>query len=174
MKEYQQRQEAINRHLQGEKITSIACLMGKSRKWVHQWIKRYNNNQADVSWFKDENKAPKNIVYSLTPETEQQVLFIRKELMKEKMARIGAISIQYECERRGIKPFPATTGCVYYIRFIRSDLKLYLSNEAFKVKAGLKYSYVVAEINIENHCLVVRQNNEIVQVFHYPIDAVTW
>ena len=39
-------------------------------------------------------------------ELEQQILIIRKELMNEKMAQIGAISIQYECERRGIKPIP--------------------------------------------------------------------
>jgi putative transposase len=393
MKEYQQRQEAINRHLQGEKVTAIARLMGKSRKWVHHWVKRYKSNQSDVNWFKDESKAPKKINSTLGAEIEKQILFIRKELMNEKMAQIGAISIQYECERRGIKPVPAiwtinraiakhglnkqtsahktpkdypelfwhthqmylvgpryikgdgkfysvnlidvTThscfvkavrtkssesivqtmasfwqthgmpdalqmdnelafrgsnryprsfgsvvrfalsqgvapvfipvsepwrngmiekfnhtyqkrflntrifknledlsvaeqsfinfhnrqhhyssqgnktpdqarvlslppvyyngtihlpafrpgaelkiplikGCVYYIRFIRSDLKLYLSNETFTLKPELKYSYVVAEINIDNHSLIVRQNNEIMHVFHYPMDAVTW
>ena len=36
-----------------------------------------------------------------------QIILIRKELMNEKMAQIGAISIQYECERRGIKPIPS-------------------------------------------------------------------
>ncbi|GAC1590205.1 MAG: hypothetical protein NVS3B8_03980 [Chitinophagaceae bacterium] len=391
MKEYQQRQEAVNRHLQGEKTTAIARLMGKSRKWVHQWIKRYKSNPAAINWFKDESKAPKKINNTLDAEIEKQILFIRKELMNEKMAQIGAISIQYECERRGIKPVPAiwtinrviarhglnkqtsvhkapkdypelfwhthqmdlvgpryikgdgkfysvnlidvtthscfvkavrtkssegivqtiasfwqthgmpdalqmdnelafrgsnryprsfgsvvrfalsqevapvfipvsepwrngmiekfnhtyqkrflqtqtfksledlsvheqsftgfhnshhryssqghktpdeasalllppvyyngtihlptlkaelkiplTRGCVYYIRFIRSDLKLYLSNEAFTLKPELKYSYVVAEINIDNQSLVVRQNDEIMQIFHYPMDAVTW
>lgn len=393
MKEYQQRQEAINRHFQGEKVTAIARLMGKSRKWVHHWIKRYKSNQADVNWFKDESKAPKKINSTLDAEIEKQILFIRKELMNEKMAQIGAVSIQYECERRSIKPVPAiwtinrviakhglnkqtsahktpkdypelfwhthqmdlvgpryikgdgkfysvnlidvtthscfvkavrtkssesivqtiasfwqthgmpdalqmdnelafrgsnryprsfgsvvrfalsqgvapvfipvsepwrngmiekfnhtyqkrflntrifknleelsvaeqsfinfhnrqhhyssqgnktpdqarvlslppvyyngiihlpafkpgaelkiplTKGCVYYIRFIRSDLKLYLSNETFTLKPELKYSYVVAEINIDNHSLIVRQNNEIMHVFHYPMDAVTW
>ena len=69
---------------------------------------------------------------------------------------------------------PLTKGCVYYIRFIRSDLKLYLANESFILKPELKYSYVVAEINIDNHTLVIRQNNEIVQIFHYPMDAVSW
>ena len=37
-------------------------------------------------------------------ETEQQILIIRKELMNEKITQIEAISIQYEFERRGIKP----------------------------------------------------------------------
>lgn len=391
MKEYQQRQEAINRYLQGEKITAIAFQLGKSRKWVHDWINRYTINPASVDWFKDQSKAPQKVKRVLADETESQILFIRKELMKEKMAQIGAISIQYECERRGIKPIPAvwtinrviarhglnkqtsfqkapkdypdlfwhthqmdlvgpryikgdgkfysvnlidtttrscfvkavrtkssesivqaiasfwqthgmpdalqmdnelafrgsnryprsfgsvvrfalsqgvapvfipvsepwrngiiekfnhtyqqkflqkqifknldelsvheksfidfhnshhrysslmhktpnetnllslpplyykeiihlpdlkseikiplTKGCVYYIRFIRSDLKLYLANESFILKPELKYSYVVAEINIDNHTLVIRQNNEIIQLFHYPMDAVSW
>lgn len=62
---------------------------------------------------------------------------------------------------------PLETGCVYYIRFIRSDLKLQLPTESFKVKEELKYSYVVAEVNIDNQCLAVRQNNEIIQIFEY-------
>lgn len=393
MKEYQQRQEAVNRHLLGEKATAIGRKMNKSRKWVHHWIKRYKNNPDDINWFKGESKAPKKTNRSLDTDIEHQILFIRKELMNEKMAQIGAISIQYECERRGIKPVPAiwtinrviakhglnkqisfhktpkdypelywhthqmdlvgpryikgdgrfysvnlidvtthtcfvkavrtkssegivqaiasfwqahgmpdalqmdnelafrgsnryprsfgsvvrfalsqgvapvfipvsepwrngviekfnhtyqkrfvqtrvfenledlsmyeqsfidfhnshhryssqghktpdelsrvlltpvyyngiihlppltsgkelkiplTKGCVYYIRFIRSDLKLYLLNESFTLKPELKYSYVIAEVNIDTQTLIIRQNGEIIQLFHYPIDAVTW
>lgn len=70
------------------------------------------------------------------------------------------------------KKIPLETGCVYFIRFIRSDLKLQLPSESFKVKEELKYSYVVAEENIDCQCLVLRQNNEIVQLFDYrtPVD----
>lgn len=64
------------------------------------------------------------------------------------------------------------TGIVYYIRFIRSDLRLNIASEYFLVDESLKYSYVVAEVNIENQCLVVRQNGEIKVVFPYrtPVD----
>lgn len=64
------------------------------------------------------------------------------------------------------------SGSVYFIRFIRSDLQLRLPTESFTVKPHLKYSYVVAEVNIDNQCLVVRQNTEIIQVFEYktPVD----
>lgn len=70
------------------------------------------------------------------------------------------------------KIIPLETGCVYFIRFIRSDLLLRLPTESFKVKESLKYSYVVAEVNIDNQCLIVRQNHEIIQQFDYrtPID----
>ena len=69
---------------------------------------------------------------------------------------------------------PLTQGCIYYIRYIRSDLKLYLPNEIFEVMSELKYSYVVAEINIHNHSLIIRQNNEIKQVFPYEITGIDW
>ena len=390
MKEYEQRQEAIRRYLAGEKGIKIAQSLKKSRKWLHTWIKRFNERK-DSNWFEDLSKAPLNIKTTLNEETEQQILLIRKELMNEKMAQIGAISIQYEFERRGIKPIPdvwtinrvisknglskqvsnhkktkdypelywhvhqmdlvgpryikgdgkfysiniiditthscfvkaartkssnnivdalatfwkthglpdalqmdnelafrgsnlyprsfgavvrfalsqgvavifipiaepwrngiiekfndtyqlrflraynfgnleqlsqkeqlfidfhnnhhryssqshktpneakalqmpailykgiehlpslkneiiisLTKGCIYYIRFIRSDLKLYLLNEIFIVKESLKYSYVVAEINIENQTLIIRQNYEIIQTFKYEITAVNW
>lgn len=391
MDEYEQRQEAINRYLLGEKISKIAHSFNKSRKWIYHWINRFKQKKEDIFWYKDESKAPKNIAVKTEAAMEQQILIIRKELMNEKMAQIGAISIQYECERRGIKPIPdvwtinrliakhglnkqvsvhkipkdypelfchthqmdlvgpryikgdgkfysinvidttthscyvkavrtkssegivsaiasfwkphgmpdslqmdnelafrgsnryprsfgkvvrfalsqgvpiifipvaepwrngiiekfnhtyqqrflkaytfenleklseqeqkfinfhngkhryssqghktpdeanalqlkpilyqgiihlpslkkdykipLTQGCVYYIRFIRSDLKLYLPNEVFILKDTLKYSYVVAEINIHNHSLVIRQNYEIIQVFPYDITAIDW
>lgn len=391
MDEYEQRQDAIKRYLLGEKISKIAHSFNKSRKWLHHWINRFKRKKEDIDWYKDESKAPKNVAVKTEAAMEQQILIIRKELMNEKMAQIGAISIQYECERRGIKPIPdvwtinrliakhglnkqvsvhkipkdypqlfchthqmdlvgprylkgdgkfysvnvidttthscyvkavrtkssdgivsaiasfwkthgmpdalqmdnelafrgsnryprsfgkvvrfalsqgvpivfipvaepwrngviekfnhtyqqrflkaytfenleklseqeqsfinfhnskhryssqghktpdeanglqlkpilykgtihlpslkkdnkipLTKGCIYYIRFIRSDLKLYLPNEVFIVKDTLKYSYIVAEINIHNHSLIIRQNYEIIQVFPYDIIAIDW
>jgi len=64
-------------------------------------------------------------------------------------------------------------GEVYYIRFIRSDLKLIIASEIFLVDKSLMYSYVVAEVNIDNQCLVVRQNREIKMIFPY-ITPVDW
>jgi len=69
---------------------------------------------------------------------------------------------------------PLTKGCIYFIRYIRSDLKLMMSGEVFIMLPDLKYSYVVAEVNIENHSLVIRQNDEIKQVFSYTIEAIDW
>lgn len=71
------------------------------------------------------------------------------------------------------KKIPLETGVVYYIRFIRSDLKLRLPSESFVVDESLKYSYVVAEVNIDNQCLVVRQNGEIKHVFPYQT-SIDW
>jgi hypothetical protein len=64
---------------------------------------------------------------------------------------------------------PMNQGIVYFIRFIRGDLKLRMPNETFLVKAELRYSYVVAEVNIYLQCLDIRQDFEIVQSFHYAV-----
>lgn len=393
MKEYQLRQEAVSLHLQGQKVTTIAKSLGRSRKWVYHWIRRFSVNTASSDWFKDESKAPKKPRARYTEELEQNIVAVRHYLEEQKMAQVGAISIQYELERRGVFPVPAiwtinrviakhdlnnksatykspkeypelfvhthqmdlvgpryikgdgryysvnlidvtnrccfvkatrtksseeivqaiasfwkhhgmpdalqmdnelafrgsnryprsfgsvvrfalsqgvapvfipvkepwrngiiekfnhtyqkrflqmntfnsfndlskselafidfhnnqhrysslghktpneakalalppifydgnlhlpnynskssisiplTKGCVYYIRFIRSDLKLHLPNESFDLVPSLKYSYVVAEINIENHCIFIKQNQEIKQIIHYQIPAVDW
>jgi transposase len=60
-------------------------------------------------------------------------------------------------------------GRLIFIRFIRSDLKLHLLNEAFTVNPALKYSYVVAEIILEKYVLVIRQNNTIHHIFPFEM-----
>ncbi len=67
---------------------------------------------------------------------------------------------------------PLEEGSIYFVRFIRSDCKLHLPTESFRVDQSLKYSYVVAEISVENHCLFVQQDNKVVQTFEYqmPVD----
>lgn len=129
MKEYQQRQEAIKQHLNGKKVTSIARSMGKSRKWVHHWINRYKAKPDSIDWYKDESKAPKQVNRTLPEETEQQILFIRNELEQEKMAQTGAISIQYEFERRCIKPIPE----VWTINRVIAKHGLTTQSSAYKI-----------------------------------------
>lgn len=70
------------------------------------------------------------------------------------------------------KRIPLEEGSIYFVRFIRSDCKLHLPTESFRVDQNLKYSYVVAEISVENHCLFVQQNNKVIQTFEYrmPVD----
>jgi len=60
-------------------------------------------------------------------------------------------------------------GRLVFIRFIRNDLKLHLLNEVFTVKPALKYSYVVAEIVLESHVLVVSQNNTVHHIFPFAM-----
>jgi hypothetical protein len=105
MIKYECRQEAIRRYLTNEKVSKICKSLKKSRKWFYTWLKRYQT-KTNEKWFEDYSKAPKKITKKLDADTEQKILLIRQDLMNEKMAQIGAISIQYEFEKRCYKPLP--------------------------------------------------------------------
>jgi len=87
-------------------------------------------------------------------------------------SKLSGQGIYYKGNTHELEKIPLETGVIYFIRFIRSDLKLSLITEHFKVDESLKYSYVVAEVNIDTQSLVVRQNSEIKHVFPYdtPVD----
>lgn len=68
---------------------------------------------------------------------------------------------------------PLIEGAVYFIRFIRSDLILWINSEKLKVDPALKYAYVVAEVNIDGQCIFIRQNGQIAQIIDYPT-PVDW
>lgn len=102
MREHQQRQEAVQRYIQGEKVASIARSMGKSRKWVHHWINRYKASQNAPFWYRDESKAPKKTNKTISSETEHQILLIRHELAKEKMAQTGLFPFNMNLKEEGL------------------------------------------------------------------------
>jgi len=60
-------------------------------------------------------------------------------------------------------------GKLIFIRFIRSDQKLHLLNSEFMVKPELVYSYVVAEIVLEERVVFVSQNNYTHHIFDFPM-----
>jgi hypothetical protein len=60
-------------------------------------------------------------------------------------------------------------GRLIFIRFIRSDLKLTILNTVFRLKPELKYSYVVCEIIMEKHILVISQKTTVYHVFEFAM-----
>jgi len=60
-------------------------------------------------------------------------------------------------------------GEVILVRFIRSDRKLDVFSEQFKVPRDLIYSYVKAVIFTKTHTLQVYQGDELVLTFDYTI-----
>ena len=61
------------------------------------------------------------------------------------------------------------SGRLIFIRFIRSDLKLNILNTVFILKSELKYSYVVCEILVEKHLLIISQGTTIYHVFEFAM-----
>jgi len=69
-------------------------------------------------------------------------------------------------------PIPLVKGSVIFIRFIRSDRKLLILGSLFTVKQKLVYTYVIAEIVIDQHVLLVKQDDIIHHSFPFvmPVD----
>ncbi len=65
------------------------------------------------------------------------------------------------------KPIDLINGEIIFIRFIRSNRKINILGTSFIVNKKLVYSYVEAVILVENHALMIRQNNIIWHCFSF-------
>lgn len=87
--------------------------------------------------------------------------------------QIKSISEEYKLGHINMKdPIPMVDGSVIFIRFIRSDRKLSILQTSFIVKKELIYTYVIAEIVVDQHVLLVKQDCYIHHVFPFvmPVD----
>ncbi len=60
-------------------------------------------------------------------------------------------------------------GYIHLIRFIRSDCKLNIFGEKFKMPKRVKYEYVIATICIETQMLHVKMDDRLICQFEYPM-----
>jgi len=86
---------------------------------------------------------------------------------------IRSISQDHRLKQLNLEdPIPLVNGSVIFIRFIRSDRRLQILGSKFTVKQQLVYTYVVTEIVIEQHVLIVKQDGIIHHIFPFamPVD----
>ncbi|MBK9453600.1 MAG: helix-turn-helix domain-containing protein [Bacteroidetes bacterium] len=88
-------------HLEGLSKVEIGVRTGKSRQWVHKWIKRYEAG-PETDWSQDISRRPNTVYGKTNPETERLVLEARDRLARTKYAQIGAVGIQYELSKPGL------------------------------------------------------------------------
>jgi len=87
--------------------------------------------------------------------------------------QIESISQEYKLKPINLEdPIPLIEGSVIFIRFIRSDRKLTILRTIFTVKKELVYTYVIAEIIVDQHVLLIKQDGIIHHVFPFvmPVD----
>ena len=102
---YRIRIEAVRRFLAGERPTvNIYRSLNQNRRWFYFWLNRYDPN--DENWYKDRLKTPRLIYNKTSEETETLVCNVRNKLVKTKYAQIGALPIQWELKKLGLKPIP--------------------------------------------------------------------
>ena len=87
--------------------------------------------------------------------------------------QIKSICQDYKLEPINLEdPIPLIDGSVIFIRFIRSDRKLIILGTSFTMKQELVYTYIIAEIVIDQHMLLIKQDGIIHHIFPFvmPVD----
>lgn len=95
---------AVQRFKAGESPESICVSLGKSRRWLYKWVKRYNNN--DPSWFEDSSRRPHSTPHRTPAEIEQIVKMVRLNLYNKDLF-CGAQAILWELEDLDVQPLPS-------------------------------------------------------------------
>ena len=70
------RKQVIELHLKGLSKSDIALKIGRSRQWVHKWIKRYHDIGGE-SWFESLSNKPDKISRKTAVDIEDLVVSIR-------------------------------------------------------------------------------------------------
>jgi transposase-like protein len=95
------RKQAITLHQQGKKVSAIAREVGRTRQWVHKWIKRYDA-QSD-NWCSSQSHAPRNN-HTISSTLEEKVVEARQVLEASPYLESGAYAIWHHLKEQGITP----------------------------------------------------------------------
>lgn len=101
------RSEAIDLYLQGLKVTDICRVLGRSRGWFYQTLKRYQ--QEGRAGLRSQSRAPHRVHNRTDREVETTIIRIRQTITEGqdpalRYANIGADSLAFELKRLKIKP----------------------------------------------------------------------
>lgn len=110
--EAQEREEAINRYLAGEKPTAICREMGRSRTWFYKALSRYQRGGRAA--LASQSRRPHHNPNQTDEKIEAAIVRIRKAITSGedpvlRYGNIGAESIASEMEKANLKPPSVTT-----------------------------------------------------------------
>jgi len=100
------RQEAVRRRLAGESPTEIAEALGRTTRWVRKWVARHDENGGTDDWARDRSRAPLHSPTKLDDQTRELILAARERLVANPRAQYGALAIQWELRRVGVRDIP--------------------------------------------------------------------
>ena len=107
-KDEQERIDAVNRYLKGERPVDICKTFGRSKGWLYKWVGRYNNAKrgGKRKWFQEHSRAAKNVHGKTNPIIEKLVINVRKSLVggntdETKYRYIGPDEIQFWMDELG-------------------------------------------------------------------------
>lgn len=93
------RKQALALHQQGKKVVAIARELGKTRQWVHKWIKRYDAESDN--WCSSHSHAP-HTRQAISSTLEEKVVEARHILAKSPHWESGAYAIEHYLKKQGV------------------------------------------------------------------------
>ena len=100
----QERIDAVNRYIKGDKPADIYRDANRSKKWLTGWVNRFKTGEE--GWYISRSRAPKNHGRKTNEEIERVIVSIRKALIEgnaheSKYLGVGADAIQYRMNELG-------------------------------------------------------------------------
>ena len=100
----QERIDAVNRYIKGDKPTDICKDANRSKKWLTGWVNRFKTGEEE--WYRSRSRAPKKHGRKTNEVIEKVVVDIRKALMvgdehESKYLGVGADAIRYRMNKLG-------------------------------------------------------------------------
>lgn len=99
----QERMQAVQRFLNGEKPEAIYTSLRHSKAWLYKWVERYT--AEDSAWSESLSRRPLHTIRT-SKEVEEIVKIVRLNLYNHDLF-CGAQAILWELEDLGVKPLPA-------------------------------------------------------------------
>jgi putative transposase len=91
----------------GQSLRAVARSFHVSVPTVKRWFARAKGKRLDRTSFSDLSSAPRKVANRVSPEIEQLVLTLRKQLKEQSdLGEFGALALQGELRRRKIRPLP--------------------------------------------------------------------
>jgi putative transposase len=98
------RKRAIERFLEGERVSSLCGSLGYSREWFYKWLGRFKSGDPD--WFREGSRRPRHTPLRTPREIEEIVKLVRLSLYN-RGEFCGAQAIRWEIEEQEVRPLPS-------------------------------------------------------------------
>lgn len=141
--EEQERIEAVNRYIRGDKPANIYGEMNRSETWLFKWVKRFKS--GDREWYKSQSTAPNNPGRATCEDIERAVVNTRIALIEgneheSKYLGVGADSIQYRMEKLGFSKgeIPSVSTIKRIVK--KHNLKVNKRERYKRVKSKKRYT----------------------------------
>ena len=142
-REYEIRLKAIRMYEETGRFCRTLEAVGRSRGWLAKWIKRYKALGPDG--LRDQSRIPKHVPNRTPRPLIRKILALRDELAAHKgrwaaFAGIGAETIHFELQRRGLRRLPAISTIEKILARAGKTKKVKIQ----RLAGGLPYPHIQA------------------------------